>query len=598
MRFIKEKREKIIIIVALLLSVLLRIQNLWFPIGADVHSFRQTQTAITIQNFFNDGYRLLEYETPVLGQPWRVPLEFPIYQSVVYFVMKILHKTNIDVWCRLVSLCTFYLSVFFLKKTLDFFFEKKSVYCICFVYLFAPFTIIWSRAALIDYMSVLFALIYTWGLYAWLAEGKKTWMIALLFGCLGYLQKATTMFAFVFFLAYVILYYFYRQIVNQYKQITIHTILEYAQNNKTQIIELALLCVLPVIPGLCWTKYADIVKEQSVYTRGLTSEALHSWNYGTLEQKLSVMDWRVIWQRLTDYIGGIPVCLGLVWLSAKSKRSQRMGICCFVVIILTIFILFNLFYRHDYYMIMLTPFLSVVYGLMLLGSVERLSAIKHVGTVLSVAFVITFICIQMETNEHYLQYAMKMEARGSEAGWLVASGHYLGSITNPDERIVIQGEDWSSAILYYADRKGMMVTDEGQGTEEFFETFLAEENYTTLMTHSIDFAAALAEHYEVLVQYACPLDDISVYKFYQKMPLNQGNLIKIKYSNNIEEPLTVGIEFISVDGNSYYNTINLLADKDEIYYNIEDYCEEDDFLEKMQSILIDAPEGVQVSVEY
>ena len=140
--------------------------------------------------------------------------------------------------------------------------------------------------------------------------------------------------------------------------------------------------------------------------------------------------------------------------------------------------------------------------------------------------------------------------------------------------------------------------DEGQGTEEFFETFLAEENYTTLMTHSIDFAAALAEHYEVLVQYACPLDDISVYKFYQKMPLNQGNLIKIKYSNNIEEPLTVGIEFISVDGNSYYNTINLLADKDEIYYNIEDYCEEDDFLEKMQSILIDAPEGVQVSVEY
>ena len=235
-RIIKENRKLIVIVVVLFLSFLLRIQNLWFPIGGDMHSTRQTQTAITIQSYFHDGWTLLRYETPIFGHPWRVPLEFPIYQSIVYFVMKIFHKTNIDVWCRLVSLCTFYFSVFALKKVSDLIMDKKISYVVCTVYLFAPFTIAWSRAAMIDYMAALFALVYVWGLYAWLTQGKKTYAVTVLFGSLAYLQKATTMFPYVIFLACLILGYLCREILERYQKITIYTIWKYCMDNKIRIL--------------------------------------------------------------------------------------------------------------------------------------------------------------------------------------------------------------------------------------------------------------------------------------------------------------------------------------------------------------------------
>src|SRR5690606_35229229 len=45
----------------------------------DLHHFRQSQTAITIL-YFKDHWSLLDYWTPVMGKPWAIPFELPIYQ--------------------------------------------------------------------------------------------------------------------------------------------------------------------------------------------------------------------------------------------------------------------------------------------------------------------------------------------------------------------------------------------------------------------------------------------------------------------------------------------------------------------------------------
>ena len=42
------------------------------------HEFRQAQTALSIQAIDREGYRL-DYATPVLGKPWSIPMEFPLY---------------------------------------------------------------------------------------------------------------------------------------------------------------------------------------------------------------------------------------------------------------------------------------------------------------------------------------------------------------------------------------------------------------------------------------------------------------------------------------------------------------------------------------
>src|SRR5215470_16287051 len=48
----------------------------------EAHAFRQTQTAISVYWMLQGG-PLLAYHTPVLGYPWAIPLEFPLYQWLV-----------------------------------------------------------------------------------------------------------------------------------------------------------------------------------------------------------------------------------------------------------------------------------------------------------------------------------------------------------------------------------------------------------------------------------------------------------------------------------------------------------------------------------
>jgi hypothetical protein len=49
----------------------------------DMHSFRQTQTAMSAFYMAEDARMFFDYITPVLGKPWQIPMEVPIYQWIV-----------------------------------------------------------------------------------------------------------------------------------------------------------------------------------------------------------------------------------------------------------------------------------------------------------------------------------------------------------------------------------------------------------------------------------------------------------------------------------------------------------------------------------
>ena len=48
-------------------------------------AFRQTLTALTSYWMIEEGWSF-SYQTPVVGYPWKLPFEFPLYQSVVALV--------------------------------------------------------------------------------------------------------------------------------------------------------------------------------------------------------------------------------------------------------------------------------------------------------------------------------------------------------------------------------------------------------------------------------------------------------------------------------------------------------------------------------
>src|SRR5271154_4345091 len=73
----------------------------WHNSIFDFHGFRQAQTAISAESIRNGG-PILRYETPVLGPPWSLPFEFPLYQALVALLARIF-GTPIDQTGRFVS---------------------------------------------------------------------------------------------------------------------------------------------------------------------------------------------------------------------------------------------------------------------------------------------------------------------------------------------------------------------------------------------------------------------------------------------------------------------------------------------------------------
>ena len=73
----------------LLLSFLIRLYNIDDPI-VEWYGPRQAHTAITVQTWIHEGLDMIHYQVPILGEPWRIPYEFPVYQGSAYIMYKIL----------------------------------------------------------------------------------------------------------------------------------------------------------------------------------------------------------------------------------------------------------------------------------------------------------------------------------------------------------------------------------------------------------------------------------------------------------------------------------------------------------------------------
>ena len=122
-----------VLILILCVSVLLRLIYIDAPL-LDIHSFRQTQVAISVQYLLNHGLsfdNIYNYKTPVFGSPWMVPFEAPIFQVSAFFVHKVLSilfcYDNLDISLRITNIVYFYLSSYVLYLLVKFVSNKEIV---------------------------------------------------------------------------------------------------------------------------------------------------------------------------------------------------------------------------------------------------------------------------------------------------------------------------------------------------------------------------------------------------------------------------------------------------------------------------------------
>jgi len=476
----KRKRRQIIVILLFVISIFLRKNSIMIPIVGDFHYFRQSQTAITIQDFFNHGLSVLDYKTPIFGPPWQVPMEFPIYQISVFVLMKIFGMSNIDLGCRLASFIYFYLSAIAMLGLCKIFFKDSKIYLtILSYYLFSPYTLIWSRAAMPDFASVFFGLLYILFFVKWMIYSKKImniyFLLTMISGILGYLCKSTSMFPVVVVLAFFIISSLYDDFIRDYS-ISLINVLNHIKKNMFYIVKILSLCAVPVIIGLLWVKYSDFIKLQSIYTQELTSKSLNGWNYGTIKQKLSFDIWRLIFDRIHRYfapyllLGLLPISVYGLYQVKCNKNAIIFFMSMPIAVIFTLFSLINLYYIHDYYLIAVSPYVCIILGFAFYYVCFVMTKNK---TLLKFIFFILFSISILQPVEYIRTLFYNNEILSVNT----LIGDYLKETTNKNELIIVQDQDWSSALLYASNRRGFLYKDWSDIRPDII--FLKNNNFTT-----------------------------------------------------------------------------------------------------------------------
>ena len=158
----------------------------------DLHTFRQSQTALTVNFIIEEGFKL-DYATPLLGYPYSVPFEFPLYQWCVAMVV-ILFGLSIDIAGRIVGIFFFYIGIIFLYKVLKLFIANSRIALIPIsLILLSPVYLFWTRTVMIESTVLALSLIYIYNSIKFIKK-PNSWGISLvfIFGVLASLTKVTT----------------------------------------------------------------------------------------------------------------------------------------------------------------------------------------------------------------------------------------------------------------------------------------------------------------------------------------------------------------------------------------------------------------------
>jgi len=407
----------------------------------DAHAFRQCQTAVTAEWLATDlnPLRMFVYETPLLGAPWRIPMEFPLFQWLVAVVHR-LTGLEIDLVGRSMAM-VFHLGCLWpawaITRSLGGGFRHWAVYA--GLSLLAPVYHHWSRACLIETMAVFLAMAFLATAITWLQTGKATAALAATAAAvLAALVKVTT---FPPFAAAAVCYGIWLVISCPTHQ------------RRQRLVRLAGLMVPYAVAIVClgmWVQAGDAVKAEQPLSATLTSSALRSWNYGILAQRLSPQLWRdTIAGRAIPSAGGwigvACVIAGLV--SIRDSRRMALGFLCLAYI--GSFLLFtNLHVQHNYY--------QVANGCMLVAAIAiaacGLTAANKAGWCWGLLTALLVSCLwsfRPYAAQEWMDFSRDSRLQVAAA---------LAQRVPPDDVIMVAGMDWSGEIAFYARRRAIYIT--------------------------------------------------------------------------------------------------------------------------------------------
>lgn len=442
---ITTRLPRIIGFVTLLVTVLIHQPSLGQPL-LEAHSFRQTQTAYTALIYHQQGIDLLHPRVPVLGAPFEIAFEFPLFQALASLVMDL--GLAPDAAMRVTGLAMFVLTAALLWRFVARLADEWTALVALLAFCFSPLGLLWSRTSMIEYLATAGALGTLYFALRWHEDSRAVWWVAALVAAvIGMLVKPTTFALYALPLLILIV----QALRGHSRPISSRVVYATA---------IAVLLLVPLAAGVAWIVHSDAIKGASQYTAGLTSQALTTWNYGTIDQRLNLATWQLIGGRVNDYLfgGASVVWIPLAFIGSLRLRRRWFAIALLIGAFAGPLVFTNLYWIHDYYLIALSPIAAagVAIGARWLWLERR----WIVPVLIGAGLVFAWLATMSRVDDYWLR-----QYRGVvDPSHHLDAAAYIIARSDPDERVVITGRGWNPATLYYAERWGLMIEGRPEDT--------------------------------------------------------------------------------------------------------------------------------------
>jgi hypothetical protein len=330
---------------------------------------------------------------------------------------------------------------------------------------------------MIDYASVAFSLGYFYYFARWLDDSSRigVFLLTIGFGVLGFLTKVTTLPTVLVPMGYLVL----KNIWTAFKAEK-RPLRQYVEAKAKFLASLTAIFLVPPVLCFLWVQHCDAIKAPSEYYGVFTSANLSDWNYGTWVQKTTITNWGIIIRRIVSEVVTFPGFVFVIfapWLYFAGRRKGGEFVIAFALgAPLTIFIFFNLYWVHDYYLMAVTPSVSIVVGFCLYLVLTKLFDHK---LALKRWFYIAILTIGIMLYSAKYYVSSSLTASLEEPVLTLTLANAIRDHTTEDEYVIVADVfNWNPAYLYYAKRKGFMLWYfEGDKSNQFFK----KHHFTTVV---------------------------------------------------------------------------------------------------------------------
>ncbi len=427
----------------------------WKNINLPGHEFRQAQTGISAMFIQREGNFSLAYPTPVLGKPWSVPFEFPLYQWTVAVVSNTFHLPLVQA-ARAVSVACFYgflVALALWLRRLGLSGTQRAV--TLSLVLTCPLYIFYSRAFLIETMALMFGVWYLAALHESVARRSGAWLaVAALAGTGAGLVKVTTFIVCLVPAFGWCVWWLWqcRPAVGAADRWSLARMFGW----------LAAGHAVPFAATIGWVKYADAVKALNPSGVSLTSAGLAAFNFG-YGRHFDPKIWAAWHGNITETIcslGVLGAAFGLACFAGRWRWHAFAALGLFVVSQLIFPVLYAF---HSYYYVASAFTLFVGLGFALSGLLD-----KRLPRWVPLAAWLIVLATQVR---FFLTHQYDEQRIPGNGGGLASA---LQEFTDQERSLIIAGNDWSSIIPYYAERRALMIRSDLTHRPEYLEKAFAK----------------------------------------------------------------------------------------------------------------------------